>query len=89
MYLVSWFVRDYCRLKKSDPKLAKKNKQKGSRNDSEKAHSRIQNIVIDCMSLFNEFLNMELHYCWQEQKIEDEFVNLFVKTGFDMLENLN
>lgn len=30
-----------------------------------------------------------MHNFWVEQKIEDQFVNLFVKTGFDMLENLN
>ena len=32
---------------------------------------------------------MKIHNFWQEQKIEDQFVNLFVKSGFDLLENLN
>jgi len=44
--------------------------------------------MIECMELLNQFLQLGLHHFWQEQKIEDKFVNIIVKMGFDMLENL-
>ena len=30
---------------------------------------------------------MDIHYFWPEHEIEEEFVNQFIKAGFDMIEN--
>ena len=32
---------------------------------------------------------MQIQYLWYEQKVEEDFVKIFVKTSFDMLENPN
>ena len=31
----------------------------------------------------------DIQYLWYEQKVEEDFIRIFVKTGFDMLENPN
>ena len=33
------------------------------------------------------FIDMDIHYLWPEHNIEEEFVNLFIKTGFELIEN--
>jgi hypothetical protein len=34
-------------------------------------------------------LEEDIQYLWYEQKVEEDFIRIFVKTGFDMLENPN
>jgi len=34
-------------------------------------------------------LEEDIQYLWYETKVEEDFVRVFVKTGFDMLENPN
>lgn len=31
----------------------------------------------------------DIQYLWYETKVEEDFIRVFVKTGFDMLENPN
>ena len=46
----------------------------------------MQNQALD---FFIEILGSDIQYLWYEQKVEEDFVKIFVKTGFDMLENPN
>jgi len=34
-------------------------------------------------------LEEDIQYLWYETKVEEDFIRVFVKTGFDMLENPN
>lgn len=46
----------------------------------------MQNQALD---FFIEILGSDIQYLWYEQKVDEDFVKIFVKTGFDMLENPN
>lgn len=41
------------------------------------------------LDLLSEILELDIQYLWYDQKVEEDFVKVFVKTGFDMLENPN
>ena len=44
----------------------------------------LQNTVLDDLL---KILQLEIKYLWYDQKVEEDFVRAFVKTGFDMLES--
>lgn len=46
-------------------------------------------ISVEALKNFIQILESEIKYLWYEQKVEEDFVRVFVKTGFDMLENPN
>lgn len=74
VYLICWFLSDFCKIKK-EPKLAQKNSKRknprGGKDQSGKLHSQIQNTMVECMTMLNHFLKIGLHFFWQDQKIED------------------
>lgn len=39
----------------------------------------------ECLKIFLSILDSNIHNFWPEHKIEEEFVTLFIRTGFDML----
>jgi hypothetical protein len=39
------------------------------------------------LDLFNDIMEADIQFLWSEQKVEEDFVKIFVKTGFDMLES--
>jgi len=43
----------------------------------------------DCIKLFIAFVDNNVNHFWPEHRIDEDFVNLFIKAGFDMLENPN
>lgn len=45
--------------------------------------------TIQSLKYFEDILGFDIQFLWYEQKVEEEFVKVFVKTGFDMLENPN
>lgn len=41
--------------------------------------------ALEC--LHRDLLSSDIHLLWPEQKIEEDFVKCFLKTGFDLLEH--
>jgi len=43
----------------------------------------------ECVKLFISLVEGNINHFWPEHKIDEDFVNLFIKAGFDTLENPN
>jgi len=41
----------------------------------------------DCMKIFVFLIESDVHTFWPDYKIDEDFINLFIKCGFDLLEN--
>lgn len=67
--------------------ISKVKQKKNNLNALEKEIESINNIQKDCLNYMMEIIETDIHYFWPEHKIEEEFVNLFIKSGFDMIEN--
>ena len=46
-------------------------------------------LQIQSLKHFQDILEEDIQFLWCEQKVEEDFVCVFVTTGFDMLENPN
>lgn len=95
VYLITWFLSDFTKLKdlkeanltKGKKRVAKKDKtQEQTKYDEE-----MNSIAFSSQAALNELhknvLKQDIHYLWPEQRIEEDFVKCFIKTGFDLLEH--
>ena len=90
-YLITWFMSDNSKLKDNrDIALSKKNRKK---NAPSPANEQDMNAILmankECLKIFISLIDTNFHFFWPEHKIDEDFVNLFIRTGFDMLENPN
>ena len=70
------------------------NKGKRRKNNQPNTTSELeQNAIMvaqkECLKIFLSFFDSNIHTFFPDHKIDEDFVNLFIKTGFDMLENQN
>ena len=95
VYLITWFLSDFCKLKD----LKEANLSKGKRRVAKKDRTDEQNrreqelnaIAITSQRaleiMHRDMLQQNIHLLWPEQKIDEGFVKCFLKTGFDLLEH--
>ena len=43
----------------------------------------------ECIKTFDKLIVDKVHYFWAEHRIEEEFIKIIIKAGFDLLENPN
>ena len=66
-----------------------------SRGKKQKVDQNLQNAQVmfgeisKCLQAFQQILDLKIHYLWPDLNIEEEFINLFLYSGFDLLENKN
>lgn len=90
VYLITWFMSDNSKLKDNrDLALSKKKKKGATQPPNEIDVNAIMMANKDCVKLFISMVESNINHFWPEHKIDEDFVNLFIKSSFDMLENPN
>ena len=95
MYLITWFLSDFCKLKDlKEANLSKGKKRVAKKDRTEEQNKHEQEMTAIAMHslqalklLHGEVLSKDIQLLWPEQKIEENFVKCFIKTGFDLLEH--
>jgi hypothetical protein len=84
-------MQDNSKLKDNrDINLSKKRRRKNAPQPvNEVDNNSIAMANKECIKIFINLIENNINYFWPEHKIDEDFVNLFIRTGFDMLENPN
>ena len=84
-------MSDYSKLKDSKDIGTKGKRRKNNQPNttSELEQNAIMVAQKECLKIFLSFFDSNIHTFFPDHKIDEDFVNLFIKTGFDMLENPN
>ena len=90
IYLITWFMSENSKLKDTrDLNLTKRKKKNAQQPTNEVDNNSILVANKECIKLFISIIELNVNHFWPEHKIDEAFVNLFIKTGFDLLENQN
>jgi hypothetical protein len=90
VYLITWFMSDNSKLKENrDLALSKKKKKGAEQADGERYANAIMMATNECVKLFISFVEQDMKHFWPEHRIDEDFINLFIRASFDMLENPN
>ena len=91
VYLLTWFLGDNSKLKETKEMRTKTKKKTGRPTSTTNNQAALLNEIkmhqIKTLEYLKDILEMDLQMLWYEQKIEEDFVKVFVKTCFDMFEN--
>jgi hypothetical protein len=88
-YLITWYMSDFSKLKDSKD-IGTKGKRKKAKEQTSTSELELNAIMVaqkECLKIFLQFMDTSIHTFFPDHKIDEDFVNLFIKTGFDMLEN--
>lgn len=90
VYLITWFMSDNSKLKDNrDLNLTKRKKKGEAKPSNEIDNNAILMANKECIRILIQIIEHNVNFFWPEHKIDEDFINLFIKSGFDMLENPN
>jgi len=82
-------MSDNSKLKDNRDVLTKRKKKGAPQPTNEIDQNAITMAIKECVKLFTSFIEGNINHFWPEHKIDEDFVNLFIKASFDTLENPN
>lgn len=83
-------MSDNSKLKDNrDLSLTKRKKKGDPKPSNEIDNNAILMANKESIKIFIQMIELNVNFFWPEHKIDENFINLFIKTGFDMLENPN
>ena len=78
-------MSDNSKIVEQNDLVAVKRGRKKTKDEGDTEKNAIMLAQKRCLVLFNILLDQNIHNFWPDHRIDEEFVELFIRTGFDML----
>lgn len=92
VFLITWFLQDYFKLKETKEAALSKGKRKVKKDktdDQAKLEQEQNSILMSAQNIIKlmhqAVLEQPVHLLWPDRQVDEEFVKTYLKTGFDML----